>query len=142
VTDLRTLAQAVVDASEMYHGERSASVGRDRAVIADCYTRLRDAGEALGHALGCDAPEWVARAILAALNAERAQGYARAMREVVAHAEATALGRRVAIQNGMVTGKRVPGGRALHDGANNALHAVADWARERLPAAAEKEHGG
>ncbi len=131
MTDLRTLAQAVVDASEMYHGERSASVGRDRAVIADCYTRLRDAGEALGHALGCDAPEWVARAILAALNAERAQGYARAMREVVERCE-----------SGMSRhgGYLSPRSRGLY----HAFEDVADWgpARERLPAAAEKEHGG
>ena len=79
MTDLRTLAQAVVDASEMYHGERSASVGRDRAVIADCYTRLRDAGEALGHALGgcgLGGPGVAtARAILAALDAERKAGW-------------------------------------------------------------------
>ena len=124
MSDLRTLAQAVVDASEMYHGERSASVGRDRAVIADCYTRLRDAGEALGHALGCDAPEWVARAILAALNAERAQGYARAMGEVVERADHSA---------------DYTGWSDYALGHRDAHERLAVWARERLPAAAESD---
>ena len=133
--DLRTLAQAVVDASEMYHGERSASVGRDRAVIADCYTRLREAGEALGHALGgcgIGGPGVAtARAILAALDAADAQGYARAMGEVVERCEATV--------SGHVQSRRWdPRVMGMCDEAEN----IADWARERLPAAAEKEHGG
>jgi hypothetical protein len=125
VTDLRTLAQAVVDASEMYHGERSASVGRDRAVIADCYTRLRDAGEALGHALGgcgLGGPGVAtARAILTALDAADAQGYARAMGEVVERCQEPAP-----IRSGSA---RVRMAHAA--GWGNAMCHVADWAIER-----------
>ena len=84
--DLRTLAQAVVSAYETYDGERAASVGRDYTVIADCRRRYYAVCKALGGAL--DDPDaglsvHGARAILAALDAERAQGYARAMGEVV-----------------------------------------------------------
>jgi len=60
-----------------------------------------------------------------------AEGYARAMREVEAHAEATALKHRAEIERGLVTSGRVRGGRALHEGANNALHTIAEWARAR-----------
>ena len=131
MTDLRTLAQAVVDASEMYHGERSASVGRDRAVIADCYTRLRDAGEALGHALGgcgLGGPGVAtARAILAALDAADAQGYARAMGEVVEHASQQSDECHETRWDPCVMGRQ------------DAWDDCYEWARERLPAAAERD---
>lgn len=86
MTDLRTLAQAVVSAYETYDGERAASVGRDYTVIADCRRRYYAVCKALGGAL--DDPDaglsvHGARAILAALDAAYAQGYARAMGEVV-----------------------------------------------------------
>ena len=77
--DLRTLAQAVVSAYEMFYGERNASVGRDYAVIDDCRARYYDACKAVEAALGLQAQSVdhaSARAILAALDAERAQGYA------------------------------------------------------------------
>ena len=88
MTDLRTLAQAVVSAYETYDGERAASVGRDYTVIADCRRRYYAVCKALGGAL--DDPDaglsvHGARAILAALDAAYAQGYARAMGEVVEH---------------------------------------------------------
>jgi len=78
VTDLRTLAQAVVSAYETYDGERAASVGRDYTVIADCRRRYYAVCKALGGAL--DDPDaglsvHGARAILAALNAERKAGW-------------------------------------------------------------------
>ena len=92
MTDLRTLAQAVVSAYEMYYGERNASVGRDYAVIDDCRARYYDACKAVEAALGLQAQSVdhaSARAILAALDAERAQGYALAMGEVVERCEST-----------------------------------------------------
>lgn len=92
MTDLRTLAQAVVSAYETYDGERAASVGRDYTVIADCRRRYYAVCKALGGAL--DDPDaglsvHGARAILAALDAAYAQGYARAMGEVVERCEST-----------------------------------------------------
>ena len=62
-------------------------------------------------------------AILAALDAADAQGYARALGQI----ESLCADDQWAL--------------ALHT-AGDALAAVANWARERLPAAAEKEHGG
>ena len=114
MTDLRTLAQAVVSAYETYDGERAASVGRDYTVIADCRRRYYAVCKALGGAL--DDPDaglsvHGARAILAALDAAEAQGYARAMGEVV----------------------------ALDERDPCPICNVADWARERLPAAAERD---
>ena len=74
MSDLRTLVQAVVDAAEL---------PETNAVVATC--------RALGDALGIDGLraeiESAARTILAALNAERAQGYARAMGDVVAEVQ-------------------------------------------------------
>ena len=129
MTDLRTLAQAVVSAYETYDGERAASVGRDYTVIADCRRRYYAVCKALGGAL--DDPDaglsvHGARAILAALDAERAQGYARAMGEVVERCEAG-----MSHHGGYLS----PRSRGLY----HAFEDVADWARERLPAAAERD---
>jgi len=129
VTDLRTLAQAVVSAYETYDGERAASVGRDYTVIADCRRRYYAVCKALGGAL--DDPDaglsvHGARAILAALDAADAQGYARAMGEVVERCEAG-----MSHHGGYLS----PRSRGLY----HAFEDVADWARERLPAAAERD---
>ena len=111
--DLRTLAQAVDDADP------------------EDYT---DALEALDAALGVSGclplGRPAARAILAALDAADAQGYARAMGEVVERCEATVSGH---VQSRRWD-TRVMG---MCDEAEN----IAEWARERLPAEAEKEHG-
>ena len=127
--DLRTLAQAVVSAYETYDGERAASVGRDYTVIADCRRRYYAVCKALGGAL--DDPDaglsvHGARAILAALDAERAQGYARAMGEVVERCEAG-----MSHHGGYLS----PRSRGVY----HAFEDVADWARERLPAAAGRD---
>lgn len=94
MSDLRTLAQAVDDADP------------------EDYT---DALEALDAALGVSGclplGRPAARAIIAALNAADAQGYARAMGEVVAFDERDPC----------------------------PVCDVGDWARERLPAAAERD---
>lgn len=129
MTDLRTLAQAVVSAYETYDGERAASVGRDYTVIADCRRRYYAVCKALGGAL--DDPDaglsvHGARAILAALDAAYAQGYARAMGEVVERCEAG-----MSHHGGYLS----PRSRGLY----HAFEDVADWARERLPAAAERD---
>ena len=112
MTDLRTLAQAVDDADP------------------EDYT---DALEALDAALGVSGclplGRPAARAILAALAAADAQGYARAMGEVVERCEAG-----MSHHGGYLS----PRSRGVY----HAFEDVADWARERLPAAAEKEHGG
>ena len=127
MTDLRTLAQAVVSAHEMFYGERNASVGRDYAVIDDCRARYYDACKAVEAALGLQAQSVdhaSARAILAALNAERAQGYARAMGEVVARADHSA---------------DYTGWSDYAMGHQDACERIAVWARERLPAAAKRD---
>lgn len=112
--DLRTLAQAVVSAYETYDGERTASVGRDYAVIDDCRARYYDACKAVEVALGLQAQSVdhaSARAILAALDAADAQGYARAMGEVDALAQERAA-------------RACPGSDEHH-----AMHTIAEWAR-------------
>ena len=110
MTDLRTLAQAVDDADP------------------EDYT---DALEALDAALGVSGclplGRPAARAILAALDAADAQGYARAMGEVVERADHSA---------------DYTGWSDYALGHRDAHERLAVWARERLPAAAEKEHGG
>ena len=107
MTDLRTLAQAYLAAREVDATSGDLTASRE-------VTRT---GLALGAALGTPntvPPAAHAAAILAALDAERAQGYARAMRDVVSFDERDPC----------------------------PVCDVGDWARERLPAAAEKEYGG
>ena len=130
MTDLRTLAQAVVSAHEMWQGEAGDHVGYDPRVIADCKRRYYAASGALERVLGlpfATGTEPVARAILAALDAADAQGYARAMGEVVERADHSA---------------DYTGWSDYALGHRDAHERLAVWARERLPAAAEKEHGG
>ncbi len=75
-TDLRTLAQAVVDGDRKRDALPCGTIERERAV--DDVTAASGAFvEAMAR---MDAED-----ILAALDAERAQGYARAMGEVVEH---------------------------------------------------------
>lgn len=108
--DLRTLAQAVVDAPSW------ATVDAMRAVL------LIDAAPRDTIASGLAQ----ARAILAALDAADAQGYAQAMGEVVERCEAG-----MSHHGGYLS----PRSRGLY----HAFEDVADWARERLPAAAERD---
>ena len=107
MTDLRTLAQAVDDADP------------------EDYT---DALEALDAALGVSGclplGRPAARAILAALDAADAQGYARAMGEVVARA-------------GLSDDRTGYSDYAM--GHQDACERIAVWARERLPAAAKRD---
>ena len=107
MTDLRTLAQAVDDADP------------------EDYT---DALEALDAALGVSGclplGRPAARAILAALNAADAQGYARAMGEVVERADHSA---------------DYTGWSDYALGHRDAHERLAVWARERLPAAAKRD---
>lgn len=64
--ELRRLAQAVVRLRE-----EAALAPFHVAVDIDADEAATELGRALGFPRGCDAPEWVARAILAALEAER-----------------------------------------------------------------------
>ena len=110
MTDLRTLAQAVVDTPD----DDAA-----RYALGDWLDYPRDVRDTVTLEQ--------ARAILAALDAERAQGYARAMGEVVERADHSA---------------DYTGWSDYALGHRDAHERLAVWARERLPAAAEKEHGG
>ena len=107
MSDLRTLAQAVDDADP------------------EDYT---DALEALDAALGVSGclplGRPAARAILAALDAADAQGYARAMGDVVERADHSA---------------DYTGWSDYALGHRDAHERLAVWARERLPAAAERD---
>lgn len=105
--DLRTLAQAVVDAPD-----------DDAARVA--------LGRWLGFPRGADPTLSVAVDILAALDAADAQGYARAMGEVEERCEAG-----MSHHGGYLS----PRSRGVY----HAFEDVADWARERLPAAAERD---
>ena len=130
MTDLRTLAHAVVSAHEMWQGEAGDHVGYDPRVVSDCKRRYHAALGALERALGLPfgtGTEPVARAILAALNAERAQGYARAMGEMVKHASQQSDECHENRWDPCVMGRQ------------DAWDDCYDWARERLPAAAERD---
>lgn len=118
MTDLRTLAQAVVDARAAWLAARSRASMRS--------LRWREMQTAEGN-LRYAVHDTTADVLLAALDAERAQGYARAMGEVVERADPG------------------PSHRWWSDyacGWRDAAEGITGWARERLPAAAEKEHGG
>lgn len=128
MTDLRTLAQAVVT----LRCEIDALALEANGLTGDAYKaatkrwwemvrRLQKMNDDLrGDGLG--------ERILAALNAERAQGYARAMGEVVT-----------------LCTTRTPGTKPRNEHSDytlgwlDATDAVASWARERLPAAAERD---
>lgn len=82
--DLRTLAQAVEDTRETY---LSATGDAWKPALAAYCNALGALSGALGGL--CDDAREAAPAILAALNAADAQGYARAMGEVVERCEST-----------------------------------------------------
>ena len=127
-TDLRRLCQAVVDAwralcdgpssgiAYLVHQQESDDAQRDLAVYLGITDRQTPPP-------ACDMDE-VALRILAALDAADAQDYARAMGEVVERCASHAEPRRVSLRAQAVVEVAV-------------LDAVADWARERLPAASE-----
>ena len=124
MTDLRTLAQAVVD----LRGEIDALALEAKCLTGDDYKaatkrwwemvrRLQKMNDDLRF-------DGLAERILAALNAERAQGYARAMGEVVERADHSA---------------DYTGWSDYALGHRDAHERLAVWARERLPAAAERD---
>lgn len=129
MTDLRTLAQAVVDARAAWLAVADAAPSRARAVDSDEWRAMLTAEGNLRYAVHDTTTNKCADVLLAALDAERAQGYARAMGEVVERCEAG-----MSHHGGYLS----PRSRGVY----HAFEDVADWARERLPAAAEKEHGG
>ena len=129
MTDLRTLAQAVVDARAAWLAVADAAPSRARAVDSDEWRAMLTAEGNLRYAVHDTTTSKCADVLLAALDAERAQGYARAMGEVVERCEAG-----MSHHGGYLS----PRSRGVY----HAFEDVADWGRERLPAAAEKEHGG
>ena len=110
MTDLRTLAQAVVDAWRDY-GETASLEHQKPALEATWQAAMKAAGMTVRRA----------RAILAAMDAADAQGYARAMGEVVERCQEPAP-----IRSGSA---RVRMAHAA--GWGNAMCHVADWAIER-----------
>jgi len=125
VTDLRTLAQAVVDARAAWLAVADAAPSRARAVDSDEWRAMLTAEGNLS-ALARGRVVHSVSLLLAALDAERAQGYARAMGEVVERCEAG-----MSHHGGYLS----PRSRGVY----HAFEDVADWARERLPAAAERD---
>ena len=125
MTDLRTLAQAVVDARAAWLAVADAAPSRARAVDSDEWRAMLTAEGNLS-ALARGRVVHSVSLLLAALDAERAQGYARAMGEVVERCEAG-----MSHHGGYLS----PRSRGLY----HAFEDVADWARERLPAAAERD---
>ena len=117
MVDLRTLAQAYLHAREVDAVSVDLTASRE----------VTRAGLALGAALGTPStvpPAAHAAAIIAALDAERAQGYARAMGEVVERADHSA---------------DYTGWSDYALGHRDAHERLAVWARERLPAEAERD---
>jgi len=126
VTDLRTLAQAVVDARAAWLAVADAAPSRARAVDSDEWRAMLTAEGNLRYAVHDTTTSVSPTVLLAALDAERAQGYARAMGEVVERCEAG-----MSHHGGYLS----PRSRGVY----HAFEDVADWARERLPAAAERD---
>jgi len=126
VTDLRTLAQAVVDARAAWLAVADAAPSRARAVDSDEWRAMLTAEGNLRYAVHDTTTSPALTVLLAALDAERAQGYARAMGEVVERCEAG-----MSHHGGYLS----PRSRGVY----HAFEDVADWARERLPAAAERD---
>ena len=122
MTDLRTLAQAVVDAWSALAGTHGIEYLCAQQTFDDASDALEEALEC-GHLADADS---TARAILAALDAADAQGYARAMGEVVERCDAG-----MSHHGGYLS----PRSRGVY----HAFEDVADWASERLPAAAERD---
>jgi quinol monooxygenase YgiN len=120
VTDLRTLAQAVVDARAAWLAVADAAPSRARAVDSDEWRAMLTAEGNLRYAVHDTTTSKCADVLLTALDAADAQGYARAMGEVVERCEA---------------------GMSHHGGylSYHAFEDVADWAREQLPAAADRD---
>ncbi|MBK8246049.1 MAG: hypothetical protein IPK85_01390 [Gemmatimonadetes bacterium] len=112
--DLRTLAQAVVDAHAAWVDEYNVPQREHVEGAYDAFTK------AIGPVYDGD----TAKRILAALDAERAQGYARAMGEVVERADHSA---------------DYTGWSDYALGHRDAHERLAVWARERLPAEAERD---
>ena len=114
MVDLRTLAQAYLHAREVDAVSVDLTASRE----------VTRAGLALGAALGTPStvpPAAHAAAIIAALDAADAQGYARAMGEVVARCQEPAPTRAGSTRVRM----------AHAAGWGNAMCHVADWAIER-----------
>ena len=126
MTDLRTLAQAVVDARAAWLAVADAAPSRARAVDSDEWRAMLTAEGNLRYAVHDTTTSPAPTVLLAALDAERAQGYARAMGEVVERCEAA-----LRHHGGYLS----PRSRGVY----HAFEDVADWARERLPAAAERD---
>lgn len=129
MTDLRTLAQAVVDARAAWLAVADAAPSRARAVDSDEWRAMLTAEGNLRYAVHDTTTSPAPTVLLTALDAADAQGYARAMGEVVERCEAG-----MSHHGGYLS----PRSRGVY----HAFEDVADWGRERLPAAAEKEHGG
>jgi len=126
VTDLRTLAQAVVDARAAWLAVADAAPSRARAVDSDEWRAMLTAEGNLRYAVHDTTTSKCADVLLTALDAADAQGYARAMGEVVERCEAG-----MSHHGGYLS----PRSRGVY----HAFEDVADWARERLPAAAERD---
>ncbi len=124
MTDLRTLAQAVVDARAAWLAVADAAPSRARAVDSDEWRAMLTEEGNLRYAVHDTTTNKCADVILAALDAERAQGYARAMGEVVERADHSA---------------DYTGWSDYALGHRDAHERLAVWARERLPAAAERD---
>ena len=126
MTDLRTLAQAVVDARAAWLAVADAAPSRARAVDSDEWRAMLTAEGNLRYAVHDTTTSKCADVLLTALDAADAQGYARAMGEVVERCEAG-----MSHHGGYLS----PRSRGVY----HAFEDVADWARERLPAAAERD---
>ncbi len=124
MTDLRTLAQAVVDARAAWLAVADAAPSRARAVDSDEWRAMLTAEGNLRYAVHDTTTSKCADVLLTALDAADAQGYARAMGEVVERADHSA---------------DYTGWSDYALGHRDAHERLAVWARERLPAAAERD---
>ena len=88
MTDLRTLAQAVVDARAAWLAVADAAPSRARAVDSDEWRAMLTAEGNLRYAVHDTTTSPAPTVLLTALDAADAQGYARAMGEVVERCEA------------------------------------------------------
>jgi hypothetical protein len=136
VTDLRTLAQAVVDARAAWLAVADAAPSRARAVDSDEWRAMLTAEGNLS-ALARGRVVHSVSLLLAALDAERAQGYARAMGEVD-----SLLQQRVQAHRDAMLDRMPQYAHDIRQGAREEATEIREWLSRRLLAEARIERVG
>ena len=137
MTDLRTLAQAVVDARAAWLAVADAAPSRARAVDSNEWRAMLTAEGNLRYAVHDTTTSKCADVLLTALDAERAQGYARAMGEVD-----SLLQQRVQAHRDAMLDRMPQYAHDIRQGAREEATEIREWLSRRLLAEARIERVG